>query len=85
MPKLKKTAREKYLSCISENLRICCKIFGAEKIATIMCVSKSTVYSRIKSPSCLNADELFRLSEFVGTEPEDFTRPIFNLKGGDAG
>lgn len=76
MPKLKMSEREKFLSCISENLRICCKVFGAEKIAAVMRVSKSTVYSRIKSPCCFNADELARLSEFVGAEPEDLVRPL---------
>lgn len=66
MPKLKKSAREKFLECISENLRICCKIFGVERISLVMCVSVRTVYSRIGNPAGFNADELFRLSEYIG-------------------
>lgn len=82
MPKLKKSERAKRLDCISENIRICCKVFGSEKIAFVMGVSVSTVYDRINRKSRITVDELFRLSEYIGAEPEDLTRPLKMLKGG---
>lgn len=86
MPRLKKSEREKFLECVSENLRICCRIFGAEKMSLVVCVSVRTVYGRIKKPAGFNADELFRLSEFMNTTPDSLLRPldIFgSAKGGD--
>ena len=86
MPRIKKSERDRFLACISENLRICCRIFGAEKLSVVMCVSVRTVYSRIKNPDGFNVSELFRLSAFLNTAPENLLRPldIFgSAKGGD--
>lgn len=83
MPKLKKSAREKFLACISENLRICCKIFGAEKMSAVMRISVKSVYNRIKKPDTFTVAELFVLSQYMGTKPEDLIRPLNFVKGGD--
>ena len=76
MPKLKKSKREEFLDCIGENISLCKKIFGAEKVSAVMGVADNTVRNRIKKPSGITADELFRLSEYIGSEPEDFIRPL---------
>lgn len=83
MPKLKKSARGKFLECISENLRMCCKIFGMECISDVMGVSVCTVYRRIENPAGLKMEELFRLSEFTDISPDDLIRPLKFVKWGD--
>lgn len=82
MPKLKKSKRAEFLDCIGENIRLCVKIFGIEKISAVMCLSESTVRNRVRNPSGITAEELFMLSEYVGAEPEDFIRPLKIFGGG---
>lgn len=83
MPKLKKSKCAEFIECIGENIRLCRKIFGTEKLSEVMGVSVSTVRNRIRKPSGINAEELYRLSEYIGTEPEDFFRPLKLGKGGE--
>lgn len=83
MPKLKKSKCTEFIECIGENIRLCGKIFGTEKLSEVMGVSVSTVRNRIRKPSGINAEELYRLSEYIGTEPEDFIRPLKLGKGGE--
>ncbi|MCM1508269.1 MAG: hypothetical protein NC177_14245 [Ruminococcus flavefaciens] len=81
MPKLKKTKRAEFLGNLAENLRICCKVRGTEKISAVMGVSVNTVYSRIKTPSGITADELFRIAEYIGVEVENLVKPLKILSG----
>ncbi len=86
MPKLKKSKRVEFLECIGENISLCRKILGTEKLSAVMGISENTVRNRIRKPSGITADELYRLSEYIGTEPEDFIRPLKLLsesKGGE--
>lgn len=76
MPKLKKSRHQEFLDVLAENVRICCKIRGAEKIAHIMDVSVATVYHRISKPEKITVDELYMLSEYIGISPADLIKPL---------
>lgn len=76
LPKLKKSRYSEFLDCISENIRICCKVFGAEKIAEIFGVSIPTIYNRINDPINIHAIDLFRLSEYLDKEVADLIKPL---------
>lgn len=76
MPKLKKSGRAEFLANIGENIRMCVRLRGAEKVSVAMGIAVSTTYSRISNPSGIKADELYRLSEYMGAEPEDLIRPL---------
>lgn len=82
MPKIKRSRRAEFLRCIAENIRICCKIRSTAEVAGAMGVSVTTVYNRIQSPDGITADELFRISEYMGVEVDDLTRPLVLLKRG---
>ena len=83
MPKLKKSKCTEFLECIGENIRLCGKIYGTEKLSAVMGVSVNTVYNRISKPSGITAKELFSLSDYIGAEFEDFIRPLKLGKGGE--
>lgn len=83
MPKLKKSKCAEFIECIGENIRLCGKIYGIEKLSTVMGVSVNTVRNRIEKPSKITVKELFRISDYIGTEPEDFIRPLKLGKGGE--
>ena len=76
LPKLKKSRCAEFLDCVSENIRICCKVFGVKKIAEIFGVSVSTVYNRIDDPINIHAIDLFRLSEYLDKEVADLIKPL---------
>ncbi len=76
LPKLQKSKYAEFLDCISENIRICCKVFGVKKIAEIFGVSVSTVYNRIDDPINISAANLFRLSEYLDKEVADLIKPL---------
>lgn len=76
MPKLKKSRREEFLANIGENIHICVKLRGAEKVSMAMGITVSTVYSRINNPSGIKIDELYILAEYMGAELEDLIRPL---------
>lgn len=85
MPKLKKSARAEFLAVMTENLRICCKIFGVEKLSVVMGISVKSVYNRLKKPNTFTVDELFILSQYMGISPEDLVRPLKFVSGGKGG
>ena len=82
MPKLKKSRRAEFLENLAGNIRICCKMRSSEKIACAMGISVVTLYSRIKNPEGIKAEELFGLSEYIGVEPEDLIKPLKFASGG---
>ena len=81
MPRLKKSKCTEFLECIGANIRLCSKIYGTKKLSAVMGVSVSTVRNRIEKPSKITAKELFRLSDYIGAEPEDVIRPLKLGKG----
>ena len=76
MPKIKKSKEADSLDCLSKNISICCKVFGAEKISVIMGISEASVYNKIKFPINVKIPELLRLSAYIGTSLDDLIKPL---------
>lgn len=76
MAELKKSEYAESMGFISQNLRICCKIFGTEKTAVIMGISRAALYNKIKSPDSIKIAELLRLSAYTGINLNDFTKSV---------